>query len=685
MTVAPSNPLQRLMAVVALLLVAFGLRVALIDQVPPGLTHDEISQLDTAAQVRAGDWRLLYPGGFAADGAEPGYYPFLSASQAIWGTSPLARRLPSIFAGMLGLACIYTLARRLFSWRIAVIALGAATAVWWSILLGRVILREILEVPLYALALYGFWRGFDAARSTGERPRLRSFVLGGAALGLLQYVHTIPRGLFLVFVLFGAYLLFFHRALLKLAWRGLVVLIVVAEVIAAPLLITASLNPDLDNKPTLTSLQLTGQDGLIQRFQSNTAWIVGQFAFAGDDAWEFNLPYRPIFEPIVAAFFGLGILGALLRFRRPAMAFVLIVLFVSLLPSIFLKAAFPFGRLASAQTVVFTFVALGLDLTWSGLSRFVGNRLTLSLVGALLGSLYVLTLIGTVRDMFIAWPQQNGTQSVYNMELRDFGKYLDAQSQPLPVSQCVLWIIYPWRPRYHLAVQQAALPYLTQRRDLDIRWHDCRHSLVIPNGGQFLYAHTDLEPLSMFLGRFLQKPWLQNAQPVVGLNGVLQVDARSALADQLNQWKSLTVIWPPEATATAPAHLPIDFNHSVELIGYQIKPQTPKPGSSLAVVTYWRVTAALPDDLLLFTHLYRTPTEVMAQQDQLDVDGSSLKPGDVFMQVHEFVNVPADVPAGSYWIGIGLYHKDSGERLPVYLGDQRVADRLFLAQVQVTP
>ena len=74
MTVAPSNPLQRLMAVVALLLVAFGLRVALIDQVPPGLTHDEISQLDTAAQVRAGDWRLLYPGGFAADGAEPNFW-----------------------------------------------------------------------------------------------------------------------------------------------------------------------------------------------------------------------------------------------------------------------------------------------------------------------------------------------------------------------------------------------------------------------------------------------------------------------------------------------------------------------------------------------------------------------------------------------------------------------------------
>lgn len=100
--------------VIGLLLLAFALRVWAIDALPPGLTHDEVSQLDTAAQVRAGDWRLLYPGGFAQDGAEPGYYPLLAASQAIWGENSLGRRLPSIFAGMIGLACIYALAARLF-------------------------------------------------------------------------------------------------------------------------------------------------------------------------------------------------------------------------------------------------------------------------------------------------------------------------------------------------------------------------------------------------------------------------------------------------------------------------------------------------------------------------------------------------------------------------------------------
>jgi hypothetical protein len=154
---------------------------------------------------------------------------------------------------------------------------------------------------------------------------------------------------------------------------------------------------------------------------------------------------------------------------------------------------------------------------------------------------------------------------------------------------------------------------------------------------------------------------------------------------QQAEWDQLPVTWPPETSITSTAQLPIDFNHAVELIGYQIKPQQVKPGGSVRVITYWRVTGEVPADLIAFTHLYRTPTEVMAQQDQLDVDGPSLQPGDVFMQSHEFIVVPADTPAGMYPIGVGLYRKDTGERWPIYVGDQRMADRIFLSTVQVTP
>jgi hypothetical protein len=186
----------------------------------------------------------------------------------------------------------------------------------------------------------------------------------------------------------------------------------------------------------------------------------------------------------------------------------------------------------------------------------------------------------------------------------------------------------------------------------------------------------------------LQQPWLENAQRIDGVPGALLVDDRAVLAEQQAAWNQLAVAWPPEAVVSAASietQLPIDFNHAVELIGYQITPQPIKPGESVRVMTYWRVTGEVPPDLIVFTHLYRTPDEVMAQQDQLDVHGPSLQPGDVFMQSHEFVVVPPDTPGGRYWIGLGLYRKDTGERWPIYLSDQRVADRIFLSTVQVTP
>jgi 4-amino-4-deoxy-L-arabinose transferase-like glycosyltransferase len=670
---------------VLLSLIGFAFRVLAIDTAPQGYTHDEVSELDVAQQVRRGEWHLIYVGGFARDGSEPAYYPFLAASQAIWGETPLGRRLPSAFAGTIGLACLYVLARRMFGARVGLLSLGAASVVWWSIVMGRVILREVLEVPLYALALYAFWRGFQAAQQ--ERPRYPwlPFVLGGVTLGAAQYVHTIPRGLFMVFVLFGIYLLIFQRAIFKRVWRGLLIVIVVAEMIAAPLLLYATINPDVDNLPSFGTSFYDPEETLIDRVRGNLPIVLGQFVIAGDNTWEFNLPGRPIFEPVMAALFLLGVIVAIAHFRSPPHAFLLIVLTVSLLPSIMLDANFAFARLVSGQPATFALLAVGVDGLLRGLQRVVPARLFPAAGVLVVSGLLIATAINTVRDMFIAWSAHGQTRSTYNAEFLALGKYLDRQPSVPPVAQCTLWIVYPWRPRYHESLPSEGFMHFVQRDDVKFRWHDCRYSLVIPRGSQFILAHSDLQPLENFLGRGLKKPWLENAQPLDDVPGALSVDARSALQAKQAEWDHLAVTWPPEASITSTAQLPIDFNHTVELVGYQIKPQQVKPGDSVRVITYWRVTGEVPQDLIAFTHLYRTPTEVMAQQDQLDVDGSSLQPGDVFMQSHEFIAVPPGTPAGAYPIGVGLYRQETGERWPIYHGSQREADRIFLSSVQVTP
>lgn len=681
MTIERTSGLKKssgLWLAVALLLIAFALRVMLLDAVPPGLTHDEIAQLGVVDKIRAGDWRLFYPDNY---GVEPLYHYALAASISTWGLNSLAMRWPEVFAGMLGLALTYALAARLFTRRVGLIALAAAAITWWSIIIGRVVLREGWQIPLYALALYAFWRGFEPAQRAPGKVSLGPFALSGLALGLGAYVYTVSRGLFGVFVLFGIYLLIFQRATFKRVWRGLAVTIGISLLLVASLQIYTAAHPEFEDIAPITLLQ-NGASGFFTQLPSVTVRVVSHFFGLGDANSEFNLPYRPMLNPVGTFLFGFGLVLALWRFRKPAYMLVILAWGILLVPMILFDAHFPFTRLSAAQPVTFALIGIGAEALIVTAQKIRSGRATTIGLATALGVIFVLSLVNTIQDMFINWPAAAETRSVYNAELRQVSRWL--QARPGPLAQCTLWIEFPWDPQYHQSIAHEAGQYFGYPYDQS-RWHDCRYSLVIPAGGQFVYAHSDLEPLANFLGRGLKKPWLENAQPIAGVPGALQVDDRAALAEQQAAWDQLTVAWPPEAGVTATAHLPVDFNHAVELIGYQIKPPQVKPGESVRVITDWRVTGDVPQDLIAFTHLYRTPTAVLAQQDQLDVYGPSLKPGDVFIQSHEFVTVPPDTPAGSYWIAEGLYRKDSGKRWPIYVGDQRLADRIFLAQVQVTP
>ena len=91
-------------------------------------------------------------------------------------------------------------------------------------------------MPLYALALYTFWRGFEPALQA-RKVSLRFFALSGLALGLSAYVYTVSRGLFGVFVMFALYLLIFRRSIFRRTWRGLAVMLGVC------LLFVVSLQP----------------------------------------------------------------------------------------------------------------------------------------------------------------------------------------------------------------------------------------------------------------------------------------------------------------------------------------------------------------------------------------------------------------------------------------------------------
>ena len=105
----------------------------------------------------------------------------------------------------------------------------------------------------------------------------------------------------------------------------------------------------------------------------------------------------------------------------------------------------------------------------------------------------------------------------------------------------------------------------------------------------------------------------------------------------------------------------------VTLVGYDLVQEE----THLEVTLYWNCLAPLPADLTTFVHL-RPAAEPgalpSAQMDRPPADGayptSLWDPGET---VKDLIVVPlaVDLPAGEYWLVVGLYYPGTGQRLAV--------------------
>jgi hypothetical protein len=121
---------------------------------------------------------------------------------------------------------------------------------------------------------------------------------------------------------------------------------------------------------------------------------------------------------------------------------------------------------------------------------------------------------------------------------------------------------------------------------------------------------------------------------------------------------------------------------AIALIGYQIEEVARQEGDRLQVTLWWQSLTRVDEDYTVFLHLVSSDGLVRAQGDTLLREGerptSTWKAREVVRQQYEIV-LPADMPAGEYSVQAGLYHWQTGERLPVWdESGQRLADDVIL-------
>jgi hypothetical protein len=107
----------------------------------------------------------------------------------------------------------------------------------------------------------------------------------------------------------------------------------------------------------------------------------------------------------------------------------------------------------------------------------------------------------------------------------------------------------------------------------------------------------------------------------------------------------------------------------IQLRGYQVDTSAVRASGVLSVTLQWQAHQPVPEDYMLFLHLLDSSGATLAQADVPpagpDNPTHTWQPGRALTWVHP-LPVAADLPAGTYWLSLGLYRPDDFTRLPLH-------------------
>jgi hypothetical protein len=116
------------------------------------------------------------------------------------------------------------------------------------------------------------------------------------------------------------------------------------------------------------------------------------------------------------------------------------------------------------------------------------------------------------------------------------------------------------------------------------------------------------------------------------------------------------------------------FEGGVELVAAGVL-DDPRPGEPLRLAFDWRVAERMDDSLVMFVHLVRGGSHLVAQRDAVPGNGlfpvESWEPGEVVRDQFA-LQLPPELPPGEYEIQVGVYSATSGQRYRLFEPEEGV-------------
>jgi hypothetical protein len=588
------------LALIGVTLLGAVLRLYRLGKVPPGFQFDEAFNAVDADQVLAGNYPLFLP---ANGGREVLYTYWQAAIGALLGIDPFSLRLASALFGIAAIPLTYLFLRCMIqrdSFLVALFTSAVFAVTLWPVHFSHYAIRVSMMPVLFTLTFGLFWLGGHAP--TRNR-RLAAYVASGIVLGLTPWSHPTGRLAPLILIAYLGWLLWREPARRRWAWDSLLggffITGATALIVFLPLGLEFVRHPDFffghASEVSIFAERVSGGSPAAALGQ-NILRVLGMFSFTGDVDWTHGPENRPVFDPLLAIPFYIGLALWLWRLRRTddpdfeALSLLLIWAMAMLLPSIFSERAPNYSRTLPSLPAALT--ASGLGLTWIATLKRPTNWLgpllaTLILVGGTLWTIY---------DYYVVFAQEEDIYYIYDADKLDALEHLNTLTDENQVYLSQLW-----------GDAHATVWYL--RGKYDINSIETSNALVLPPPGKGLvYAF----------------PSEQNER--AAQIAELWPDATLERLDDRYGRHLLSIVTVPEATA---AGWPERYTPTVETEARFMEAPTLIGMSSEEdgeIALYWRGEERMLRDLTAFIHLLDEDGRRVGQIDKRPGSGSYATP-----------------------------------------------------------
>ncbi|KPK03224.1 MAG: hypothetical protein AMJ56_19620 [Anaerolineae bacterium SG8_19] len=278
---------------ILILLAAASLRLVGLSEIPPGLTHDEADHGLDAWGVVNGIRPVYFTVGY---GREPFFDYATAGLMAFLGPTYLAGRLTAVYLSLILIAGTYVWSRRAFGNTTALLTAAGLAVSFWAVLTGRQALRSIALPAIFVLAVYFYWRAAEKSKSPSfnqeeqEYPAFPFFykpvayyLVAGILLGLTFYTYIPARVIWLLFPALLLFLALFDRNRFQGIWAGTLLTLLVAGILALPLILYLTGNPSAEVRLAELMAPLnSAAAGDLQPLLENVTQSSLVLAFRGD-------------------------------------------------------------------------------------------------------------------------------------------------------------------------------------------------------------------------------------------------------------------------------------------------------------------------------------------------------------------------------------------------------------------